>query len=53
MRADDLLGAEAIQRRHQRRVGESALERGRCLVEARGLRGDDADVERFQLVGVG
>ena len=51
-RADDLLGADAVEHRHDRRVREAAFERSRGSFEPRGLRRDDRDVERRQLVGI-
>ena len=50
--ADDLR-AEAVERRHQRRVREPPLERAGRRLEAGRLRRDDPEVERLELVGVG
>ena len=50
--ANDLLGAEPVERRHDRRLREAPLERGCGILEALGLRRDDPQVERRQLVGI-
>ena len=49
--AHGLLGAEAVQHRHDRRVRKAPAQRRRGRLEAAGLGRDDAEVERWQRGG--